>query len=318
MAIAILVGRTEKESKQWEWFINEWKQLMLKQDPSLDIRIWPEIGNANEIDFAMVWRHPFDSLNQLKHLKCIASLGAGVDHLMEDPQLNKQVPIVRLQDPYMANEIVQYVVATVLHYVKRLDVWEAAQKEKIWYRKPPFNFSDKTIGILGLGYLGHKASDALQYLKLNVIGWSQSPKHIQGVKSFHGEEQFNEFLSQTQVLVCMLPLTPNTKCILNKDTFSKLQDGAYIINLGRGGHLVEHDLLTALDNNKLSGACLDVFDIEPLPVEHPFWSHPKIHVTPHIASVTNPSTAVSQVFENYQRVMAGEKLLHLVDSVKGY
>jgi glyoxylate/hydroxypyruvate reductase A len=318
MAIAILVGRNEIESKQWQWFIHEWKTVMLAQDPTLDIRIWPDVGNHDEIDFVMVWRHPFDSLNQFKNLKCIASLGAGVDHLMDDTNLNRQVPIVRLLDPYMAAEIVQYVVATVLYYVKRLDVWHKAQQEKTWFRKPPFNFSDKNIGIMGLGYLGQQAAGALHHLKLNVIGWSQSSKNIPGVKTYSGASEFNTFLSETRILVCMLPLTPGTRHILNKDTFSQLQDDAYVINLGRGGHLVEQDLLTSLDNNKLSSAYLDVFDTEPLPSDHPFWVHPKVHVTPHIASVTNPSTAVTQVFENYKRMIAGNKLLNLVDAMKGY
>ena len=182
----------------------------------------------------------------------------------------------------------------------------------------PFNFLDKTVGIMGLGFLGTHTAKTLHSLGVKVIGWSQSPKQLSEIRYFAGAGEFKDFLAQTDILVCMLPLTPNTQNILNLNNFNCLPKGAYLINIGRGEHLVENDLLAALDSGQLTGACLDVFRQEPLPPEHPFWLHPRIRVTPHIASVTNPATALPQILENYRRMRAGEPLLNCVDVQKGY
>jgi glyoxylate/hydroxypyruvate reductase A len=318
MAIAVLVGKEAEETKRFDWFILQWKQVLLKLDPALDIRVWPDVGNVNEIDAAFVWRHPPGVLKQFPNLKLIASVAAGVDHVLADHDLPKNVPIVRVMDSYMANDIVQYVLATVLHYVKRLGDWELNQQQSLWSRSPPFNFSHKTIGIMGLGFLGKKAAYMLSQLGLKVIGWSQSPKQFDDIKTFAGQAQFHDFLSQADVLVCMLPLTPQTENILNQSTFSRLPKGAYLVNLGRGEHLVDQDCLAALASGQLSGACLDVFRQEPLPSEHSFWKAPNVRITPHIASVTNPETAAPQLLDNYQRAMAGQELLNRVNVEKGY
>lgn len=318
MAIALLVGRDEKESKQFDWFIRDFQHHLLSVKPELDLRLWPHLGNKEDIQFALVWRHPLGLLAELPNLKCIASLGAGVDHLVVDPKLSPNVPIIRVMDPYMANDIVQYVLTYVLMHIKRADHWMENQKKQQWSKQPPFSFSEKTIGIMGLGFLGKKTAVALHHIGLNVIGWSNSAKHLPGIRDFVGKSQFTEFLSQTDILVCMVPLTRETKHILNKQTFGNLKKGAFLINLGRGDHLVEEDLLNALNEGQLCGACLDVFSEEPLPKTHPFWTHPLIRVTPHIASVTNPATVASQLLDNYQRLLAGENLLNRVDLEKGY
>lgn len=318
MAIAILVGRDDTEKQSFNWFIQEWKRVLLNLNPNLDIRIWPDVGSPDEIDTVLVWRHPYGVLKQLPKLKLIASLAAGVDHVMTDPDLPIGISIVRLTDPYMANDIVQYVLAYLLNHIKRIDHWASYQQEKLWSRKPPFNYSDKTIGIMGLGFLGAKAAHALANIGLNVTGWSYSPKILAHIKTYAGKSEFSEFLNQTDILICMLPLTNETQDILNKTTFEQLPQGAYIMNIGRGEHLVEPDLLQALASGQLSGACLDVFRQEPLPADHPFWSHPNIRVTPHIASVTNPKTAAPQVLDNYERMQKGQPLINEIDSVKGY
>ncbi len=318
MAIAILVGRDENESKNYQWFINDWKKVLLAMQPDLDIRIWPEIGDPADIACVLVWSHPLGELKRFTNLKMIASLAAGVDHVFVDTDIPTNIPIVRVTDPYMKNDIVQYVVACVLQYVKRMDFWREKQLEKKWSKQPPFNFADRTVAVMGLGYLGSKAVDVMQQMGLNVIGWSNSHKNIPGIKHYTGKEELNEFLSQADILVCMLPLTHATRNILNQETFAHMPQGAYLINVGRGEQLVENDLLQALASGQLSGAALDVFRVEPLPSEHPFWSHEKIHVTPHIASVTNPATAAPQVLENYKRMLAGNDLLNQVDLIKGY
>lgn len=318
MAIAILVGRDQEEKNQLLWFIDEWKQSLLALEPDLDIRVWPELGNVSDIQLALVWKHPLGMLTRFSNLKGISSLGAGVDHFFADTEWPKDVPLVRIVDPYMANDIVQYVVAYVLNYIKRVDHWADKQRHKEWYKQPPFNFADLAIGIMGLGFLGGKAARALAGLGLNVIGWSRSQKMIDGIETYAGDAEFHAFLSQSHLIVCMLPLTNETQHILNQTTFSYLPEGAYVMNLGRGDHLVEDDLLDALDSGHLSGACLDVFKQEPLPKDHPFWTHPSIRVTPHIASVTNAATAAPQVLENYRRLLAGMPLLNVVDTAKGY
>lgn len=318
MAIAILVGRNDKERQSANWFCLDWKKALLSLNSSLDIRIWPNIGDPAEIDFVLVWNHPLGTLNQFVNAKAIYSLAAGVDHIFVDSNLNPLIPLVRIVDPYMANDIVQYVAAYVLHYIKRLDHWAEKQKQKIWFKEPPFTYSDQTIGIMGLGHLGGKAAHILHQLGLNTIGWSQSPKNFPGITHYTNEAEFSKFLARTNILICMLPLTPKTENILNRHTFSQLPEKAYLINVGRGKHLVEEDLLTALSSGQLSGACLDVFRTEPLPPEHPFWGHPLIQVTPHIASVTNPLTAAPQLYDNYKRAMAGLNMHHVVNTTRGY
>ncbi len=318
MAIAILVGRDEAENQAMTWFIHDWKRSLLALDPQLDIRIWPDVGDYQDIDCLLVWKHPLGTLQQFPKVKLIASLAAGVDHLFTDPNIDNHTPIVRVVDLYMANDIVQYVIAYVLRYIKLIPHWAQKQQQKLWFKEPPFSLADKNIGIMGLGHLGGKAAHLLQLLGLRVLGWSSSHKSLTGIKQFVGQAQFPDFLSQTDFLICMLPLTDKTKNILNQHTFAALRRGAYLINIGRGEHLVEEDLLQALDKGQLSGACLDVFHREPLPKDHPFWSHPNIIVTPHIASVTNPDTAAPQILENYQRALAGKPLLNQVDRKKGY
>lgn len=318
MALAIIIGRDEQDRKRFNYFLENAARLLLSLQPDLDIRVYPNLGDYQDIDFVLAWRPPLGIFTQLPNLKCIASHGAGVDHLFADPNLPAHIPIVRIVDPAMSVEITQYVVLAVLNWLRLFDHWQTLQSQQRWGKAPPFNLLDNTVGILGMGFLGKQAAETLHSLGVNVIGWSNSPKNLGKIPHFTGAAELKSFLSQANVLVCMLPLTPDTRDILNANNFAALPRGAYLINLGRGQHLVEADLLTALDSGQLSGACLDVFGEEPLPPNHPFWTHPHIRVTPHIASVTNPASALPQILENYRRAMAGKPLLNRVDSKKGY
>ncbi|MBS0349727.1 MAG: glyoxylate/hydroxypyruvate reductase A [Proteobacteria bacterium] len=318
MAIALIIGRDQLDQKRFDYFLQNIPQQLHQLQPNLDIRIYPEIGDCNDINFVIAWRAPLGIFQKFPKLQCIASLGAGVDHLLSDPHLPKSIPIVRIVDPAMRMEITQYVIATTLFFIKRFDVWADNQKQKYWNKSPPFNLLDKKVGIMGLGFLGNQAAETLHSLGIKVIGWSQSPKKIPGICCYHGSDQLKHFLAETTVLVCLLPLTPDTQNILNADLFSQLPQGAYLINLARGGHLVETDLLNALDSGKLSGVYLDVFNQEPLPSNHPFWTHPKIKITPHVAAVTNLSSALPQILDNYHRMLQGQNLLNLVNLQKGY
>ena len=298
--------------------VSSWVKHFNRLDPGIDIRIWPEVGDADDIEFAFSWNHPPGEFKKYKNLKCIASLGAGVDHIMRDPDLPAGVPVTRVVEPSMAQSMSEYAVLGVLNYCRQFDSFRADQSQKKWQPRIPLLAADMRIGIMGLGQLGKDAAKKLSYLGFPVTGWSQTPKDIEGVKCLAGEEALDDFLSQTRILICMLPLTPKTRGILNHKTFDKLPAGAYVINMARGKHLIETDLLAALDSGQLAGACLDVFEIEPLPEDHPFWSHPKIIVTPHISSITNPKAVAPQIIENYQRTKAGKPLLNVVDIKRGY
>ena len=298
--------------------VSSWVKHFSTLDPGIDIRIWPEVDDADDIEFAFSWNHPHGEFKKYKNLKCIASLGAGVDHILSDPDLPAGVPVTRVVEPSMAQSMSEYATLGVLNYCRQFDFYRADQSQKKWQPRIPLLAADMRIGIMGLGQLGEDAAKKLSYLGFPVTGWSRTPKDIEGVKSLAGENALNDFLSQTRILICMLPLTPKTKGILSQNIFDKLPAGAYLINVARGQHLIEKDLLDALDSGQLAGACLDVFEVEPLPEDHPFWEHPKITLTPHISSLTYPKAVAPQIIENYRRTQTGEPLLNVVDIERGY
>ncbi|MGD2096634.1 MAG: glyoxylate/hydroxypyruvate reductase A [Desulfobacterales bacterium] len=298
--------------------VTSWVKHLSQLAPEIDIRIWPDTGNVDEIDFALSWNHPPGEFRKYKHLKCIASLGAGVDHLLSDPDLPAGVPITRVVEHSMARSMSEYVVLAVLNHCRQFDVYRTDQSQKNWQPRIPLLSANMRIGIMGLGQLGKDAARKLSALGFAVSGWSKTPKTIVGADCFAGAEALDDFLPRTRILICMLPLTPQTKGILNQHTFDRLPAGAYVINVARGAHLIEDDLLAALDADQLSGACLDVFETEPLPSDHPFWDHPKIKVTPHISSITFPRAVAPQIIDNYRRSLAGQPLLHVVDPKRCY
>jgi glyoxylate/hydroxypyruvate reductase A len=298
--------------------VNSWVKYLSALDPGIDIRIWPETGNADDIEFALCWNHPPGEFKKYKNLRCIASLGAGVDYLMRDPDLPADVPVTRVVEPSMPQSMSEYAVLGVLNYCRQFDSYRIDQSQKKWQPRIPLLAANMHIGIMGLGQLGKDAAKKLSYLGFAVAGWSQTPKDIAGVQSFAGAGTLDDFLSRARILICMLPLTPSTTGILNHKTFNKLPAGAYVINVARGRHLVENDLIEALNSGQLAGACLDVFEVEPLPADHPFWSHPKITITPHISSITYPKAVAPQIINNYHRMHSGKTLLHRVDIERGY
>lgn len=295
-----------------------WVRQLKALDPQLDIRVWPEVGNAEEIELALSWNHPPGEFKKYENLKCIASLGAGVDHILGDPNLPEGVSVTRVLEPNMAQSMSEYVILCVLNYCRQFDLYRTDQIQNRWHPRKPLLAADLCIGIMGLGQLGADAAKKLSQLGFQVNGWSRTPKKIDGVQSFAGDSTLNDFLSLSDVLICLLPLTPATKGILNCKTFEKLPGGSYLINVARGEHLVEQDLLDALESGQISGACLDVFQVEPLPEGHPFWNHPKIIITPHISSLTYPKAVAPQIVENYHRLKSGKPLLNQVDIERGY
>ena len=298
--------------------VETWKQEFNSLDPKMEIRIWPEVGNPDEIDFILSWNHPMGEFLKYKNLKCVASLGAGVDHILKDPKIPETITITRVVDPLLAQSMAEYVAMAILNYYRKYDLYKTHQSNKQWKPEPAKYITDFTVGIMGLGEMGQKVAKKLIGLGFQINGWSEPGQKTERIKHFFGDEQLNLFLNKTNILVCLLPLTEKTKNILNKKTFEQLPKGAYVINVARGSHLVEDDLLASLEADHLSGACLDVFLEEPLPENHPFWTNPKIKVTPHIASITNPKSVAKQIIENYHRFQVGQTLLYQVDIKRGY
>ncbi len=295
-----------------------WIKHLTAVDPDLDIRVWPDAGNPDDIELAMVWNHPLGCLRSFRNLRCIASLGAGVDHILRDPDLPEGIPITRVVHPSMSQSMTEYVVLAVLNYCRHTDAYRDDQAGKQWRPRIPLLAQETGVGIMGLGQLGGHAARMLARLGFQVAGWSRRPKRIEGIRCYAGATEQDAFLASTRILVCLLPLTPETRGILARGLFAKLPAGAYLINVARGAHLVEEDLLAALASGQLSGACLDVFEEEPLPPGHPFWEHPQIRITPHISSLTNPKAVVPLLVDTYHRLKAGRPLQHVVDRARGY
>ncbi|GAB4394130.1 MAG: glyoxylate/hydroxypyruvate reductase A [Kiloniellaceae bacterium] len=297
---------------------NAWAEALAASYPELKVYKWPYEGDPAEINYALVWQPPQGELKRYPNLKAIFSVGAGIDHLASDPDLPAGVPVVRMVEPGLTAGMSEYVTLAVLNHHRFMLDYIAQRREKIWEEILQVSAEARQVGMLGLGVLGRDALEKLKPFGFRLAGWSRSPKSISGVTCFHGEGGLEEFLAGTDILVCLLPLTPETEGILNAGTFAKLPAGAALINVARGGHLVEEDLLAALDSGQIGGATLDVFREEPLPDDHPFWEHPRIFMTPHVASMTIPSSAVRSVVANIQRLEAGEALQHVVDMKRGY
>lgn len=295
-----------------------WRQLMLRLDPTIDFRRWPETGAIEEIEFAMVWRPPAGELRRYPNLKAIFSLGAGVDGLLRDPDLPRDVPIVRLVDRGLTASMTEYVLLHVLRYHRRVPELEELQRQRRWVELDYPLPWERKVGIMGLGVLGGDAATKLAGLGFDVAGWSRSPKRLSNVTCFHGPDGLAPFLARSEILVCLLPLTAETAGILDARCFAALPRGAAVINAARGGHLVEKDLLAALESGQVGYATLDVFAEEPLPPEHPFWTHPRVTVTPHIASATPPQTAAETIFRGMCLAREGKPLENVVDLANGY
>lgn len=298
--------------------IEAWKKAIQAYDSSVQVFSYLQPHEKDKVKVALVWKHPKDSLNAYPHLKYIASSGAGVDFIFEDDSAPIQIPITRVVDQQLAIDMSEHVLALLLNYLKNFDAYKLNQTKKIWQSSKYLRIKDVTVGILGLGELGTQVAKDLVHVGFKVQGWSNTHKNVERVTSFAGESKLNSFLKTTDVLVCLLPLTSITTGILNKTLFQQLPKNAYVINVARGGHLVDEDLLEALQNGHLSGAALDVYHQEPLPTIHAFWANEKIVMTPHYASVSEPESVVPQLIENYKRMEAGLPLLNIVSMDKGY
>lgn len=301
----------------------DWVELFRARGGGRPVRCWPDdIGNRNDIGIACVWRAPHGLLATLPNLKLIVSLAAGVDHLLADPSL-PGVPIVRAADPDLSMRVTEYVVLHALRYHRRQPLYDEQQRARIWKVHDQPAASEVNVGVMGLGVIGSEAARVLARIGFSVAGWSTTEKHIDGVETFHGAAGLDAFLARTEILVCLLPLTPATTGILNAGLFRKLKrdgaaGGAFLVNAGRGSLQIDADILAALDAGTLAGATLDVFPQEPLPPESPMWTHPKVTVTPHNAGDILPDILAAQVILQIGRLARGEPLHNVVDRKRGY
>jgi glyoxylate/hydroxypyruvate reductase A len=288
-----------------------WLPLLQPLLPKDEFRL----ESKGDEEIAIVAAPPKGTLEKLKDAKLIQSLWMGVEALLADPALPRHVPLARLVDPGMVAAMTETVLAHTLDWHRRLYRYRAQQREAKWHRFRQYMASDHTVGILGLGALGTAAAQRLLALGFNVAGWSRRPKTVEGVRC---STDISEVVSLSDVAVCLLPLTPETRGVLNRETLAKIKQGGGVINCARGPHIVRDDLIAALDSGHLAHAWLDVFDKEPLPADDPLWRHPGVSITPHAAALTEPRTAVIEVAANIERIRRGERPANLVDFAAGY
>lgn len=284
--------------------------------PDLDVRVWPDVGCPQAVDFAVVWKHPAGLLRELTGLKAVSSLGAGVEHLLNDPDLPPNLPVGRLVGPRLAADMAGYLVAQILGDWRRLDRFPHHQRRKQW--RPWAPDRPPQVGLLGFGRMGKRAARAFKALKVPVAAWRRSAGAEASIPLHHGRHGLETLAGWSNYLVCLLPLTDHTREILDQELFRRMKPDSVLINVGRGEHLVEKDLLDALSKNRPRLAILDVFGEEPLPPQHPFWSHPAVRITPHCASLTQPAEAAELIVASVRRVQAGRPPLDPVQWELGY
>ena len=296
-----------------------WSSCLQEAMPEIEIRVYPDEGNIDDIEYAVVWKHPRGILNKYPNLKAILSLGAGVDHIISDPELPETQPIVRLVDKKLTHEMCLHSLHWVLHFHSNQYLYRIQQQSREWIQQSSVQSEDRTIGIMGLGNIGKAIGDSLVNLDFKVIGWGARPKNSLGeIEYYYGHEQLSEFLSQTDILINILPLTENTKNILTKNELKLLPKGSFIINIGRGGIINENDLLSFLDSGHINAAALDVFAQEPLPENNSLWGHSSVYITPHIAGQSNPGSAAKTIAENIRLIEKGESPYPIYNLNSGY
>ena len=292
-----------------------WLEAFRRVLPGDEVDVWR--SGAPQADYAVVWAPPQKFFDEQPQLKGIFNIGAGVDALL-DLGLPSGAILVRIDDGGMAVQMAEFVSHAVIRHFREFDAYENETTQMRWSFRRPRERKDFPVGIMGLGVLGQRVAAALAHFEFPVRGWSRAARQVPGVECFAGRAQFAPFLRGTRVLVCLLPLTPETVNIMNHDTLSRLMPGGYVVNVARGAHLVDLDLLALIDSGYLAGAALDVFRTEPLPAEHPFWRHPLITVTPHTSARTLRDESVAQIARKMLAMERGEPVAGVVDVNRGY
>ena len=295
----------------------QWAQLFAQKAPDMPFRLWPDIGDPSAVRYLAAWQPPADVMQTLPNLEVIFSVGAGIDQF-DLSSVPPHVAVVRMTEPGIVEGMVEYVTQAVLAIHRDVFDYAQLQRERVWREMPVRAASTRRVGVLGLGMLGTAVLKTLRMFGFPCAGWSRSAHEIEGIQCYAGVDSLDPFLARTDILVCLLPLTDATRGLIDKHVFDTLPKGASFINVGRGPQVIQHDLLNALDSGRLHAAILDVTDPEPLPPTHPFWTHPRVRLTPHIASATRPETAVDAVLENLRRHRTGLPLIGAIDRTRGY
>lgn len=298
----------------------QWARLFAEKAPEIPFHIWPDGSagaDAHQVRYLAVWDVPPEIGTTFPNLEVVFSVGAGVDQF-DLSAIPSHLPVVRMIEPGIVAGMVEYVTLATLALHRDWLTYAVQQREGRWQALRTRVASERRVGVLGLGVLGQAVLTRLASFGFQCAGWSRSPRALEGIECYAGAENLPQFLSRTDILVCLLPLTDATRHILNRDLFAQLPRGAALINTGRGGHLQQDDLLAALESGQISAAVLDVADPEPLPAGHPLWHHPRVMLTPHVASMTQPDSAVEVVLDNLRRHRAGAPLVGLVDRSRGY
>ena len=296
-----------------------WSNGLQKAMPEMDIKVYPDDGDVNEVEFAVVWKHPRGILKKYPNLKAILSLGAGVDHIISDPDLPEGLPIIRLVDKKLTHEMCLHALHWVLHFHSDQYLYRSQQLKRQWIQQSSIQTEDRTIGIMGLGNIGRSIGELLVTQSFNVIGWGANQKSsLTDIKYYYGQDQLSDFLGRTNILINVLPLTSDTTNIITKKELSLLPKNSFIINIGRGGIINEDDLLTLLSDGHIKAAALDVFTQEPLPENNSLWDHPSVYITPHIAGQSNPNSAGQTISENIHRIQKGELPYPIYSRTNGY
>lgn len=295
-----------------------WAAALSKHLGDVSFHVYPDVGNRDDIDYALVWMPPLGELKTYPNLKGIFSIGAGASHILRDPDLPQGVPIVRLVDDISVRDLWHYACYWILHYHRQFDLYRAHQADLVWDRQKVLTPEQRRIGVLGIGAIGGRIAREAAAMGFDVKGWSRSEKTLEGVDCQSGTDGLETVLNHADILINMLPATDATTRLLNAQRLAMLPKGAALINMGRGDVLDNDALIAALDQGQLNAATLDVFDVEPLPKDDPFWTHPRINITPHSAGPTNEAYAPMQIAKDILRLEKGETPLHAVNPEAGY
>lgn len=295
----------------------QWRALFAQHAPDIDVRFWPDVGDPQDIRYFAAWQPPADLLTRFPNLRVVFATSAGVDQFAP-ARFPENIDLVRMLDPGISQGIIEYLCFAVLALHRQMPLYLAQQRQRQWHAHTILPAAKRRIGVMGLGQLGSAALASLRPFGFPLSGWARSPKQIDGIRCYAGQQQLGDFLGQCDILICLLPLTEETQGILNAETFAALPRGAQLINLGRGDHLLEDDLLAALETGQLQQAIIDVLSSEPPPASHPFWHHPRIWLTPHIGAMTSPHSAFPHLLDNLRRHQRGEAMLGLVDRSASY
>ncbi|WP_444666662.1 2-hydroxyacid dehydrogenase [Cereibacter changlensis] len=310
--MSIVVSLPAADKTDW------WCQMLRDLMPDWNIYPLGKEPDPEAIQYSVVWRPATGAMTPYRNLKAIVSLGAGIDHVLADEKLPEDVPIIRTVGTDLTQRMKEYIALHVLRHHRQLPKIQANQTAHKWEQIVVPPATERRVGIMGLGNLGGAAAELLASIGFQVVGWSRSPKELPGIRTYAGASEFGAFLEGTEILVCLLPLTESTRGILNADTFNRLKRGAAVINAARGQHLVDSDLIDALASGQIEAATLDVFHTEPLPKDHPFWDHPAITVTPHVASLIDAPTGSKIVAKNIRTFHETGTVADIADAKRGY